>query len=389
MGEDTTGTVTVCFVSFHAYTYFAPEADAPPGGAERQLYLVGQRLKSDFDVHFVVGDFGQPRTEYRDGVTLHRAFEPASEAPLYRRLGQLWPLFAAMRRADADVYVFRGEYPKAIATCAFAKLLGSSWVYNLANDAHAELGDSVTSDPVSALFRRVIGDADHVVAQSAYQRRRLGEYGIESTIVSNGYPPIDETIPEDDREFLLYVGRISDAQKRTHRFLELARRLPEESFVLIGPPGYDDEYTERIRDEATALDNVRYLGTVDPEEIHEYYKRAIALVNTSPEEGFPNTFLEAWRAETPIVSIDVDPGRFLEGEAVGYANGDFDRFVALAGRFADDPEFARSAGERGRRCFERNYHIDVTAETYADVLRAAVGRSRAERRPLESEAITQ
>lgn len=374
MESHATDTVSVCFVSFHAYAYFEPDANVTPGGAERQLYLVGQRLKSDFDVHFVVGDFGQPEIERRDGVTLHRASEPSSDATASRRVRQLWPLFRAMQRADADVYVFRGDFPKATATFAFAKLLGRSWVYNLASDAHAELGDSLTSDPTDVLFRPVIANADHVVAQSTYQRRRLrGAYGIESTVVPNGYPPIDETLPETEREFFLYVGRISEELKRTHLFLELAKRLPEQSFVLIGPAGYDDDYTEHVTNEAAALDNVRYLGAVDPDEIHDYYKRAIALVNTSPEEGFPNTFLEAWRAETPIVSLDVDPGRFLEGEAVGYADGDFDAFAAIAERIAEDPAFARRAGKRGRECFERNYHIAVTAERYADVLRSAAG----------------
>ena len=367
---------SVCFVSLCAYAYFDPESGAPPGGAERQLSLVGRELRTEFDVHFVVGDYGQPKTERREGVTLHRAYAPNADLAAHRRIPQLIELFRAMRRADADVYVFRGDYAKAAVTYAFAKLLGKRWVYNLAVDSHAEPNRGLLPDPAQVVFSRVIADADHVVTQSTHQRRQLrASFGVDSTVVPNGYPPLESDSTGGDREFFLYVGRIDRGQKRTHRFLELAERLPGESFVLVGPENNDAAYFDQITRKAEALDNVEYLGEVDPDEIHEYFSRAIALVNVSKQEGFPNTFLEAWRAATPVISLDVDTGRFLDGDAVGYADGDFDELVSIAKRYADSAETARSAGERGRRYFEANYHIAETAAKYAAVLRSCTERS--------------
>lgn len=367
---------SVCFVSLCAYAYFEPEAGAPPGGAERQLYLVGRQLRTEFDVHFVVGDYGQPETERSEGVTLHRAYTPSADLDAHRRVPQLIELFRAMRRADADVYVFRGDYAKATVTYAFAKLLGKRWVYNLAVDSHAESNRRPLPDPSQAVFSRVVANADHVVTQSTHQQRRLrSSFGVESTVVPNGYPPVESDSTADDREFFLYVGRIDRSQKRTHRFLELAERLPDESFVLVGPENNDAAYFEQVTKKAEALDNVEYLGEVDPDEIHEYFSRAIALVNVSSQEGFPNTFLEAWRTATPVISLEVDTGRFLDGDAVGYADGNFDELVSIAKRYADSTETARSAGERGQRGFEENYHIAETAAKYAAVLRSCTERS--------------
>ncbi len=386
--------LSVCVVSLIAYTYFRNVDDISPGGAERQLYLLSQQLRDEFDVHFVVGDYGQPKTERRDGVTLHRAYTPTDEQAAYRRLPDLARLFDAMRRADADVYVFRGDRLKATLTYAFARLLGSEWVYNLAVDSHAE-SDADRTDPVAMAFRRVIRDADGIVAQSPRQQRRLREsFGVESTVVPNGYPPVEEDAsradadgeaasPGTDDEFFLYVGRINREQKRPHLFLDLAERLPDVRFLLVGAEENDPAYYDRIARRADRLDNVRFPGKVPPDEVYDYYDRAYALVNTSTQEGFPNTFLEAWRSETPVVSLDVDPGRFLGGESVGYADGDFERLTAIARRLADTPDLRESLGARGRDHFEKHFRISVTAERYADVVRSAADAAAAStnRRP--------
>lgn len=362
-----------CFVSPSSYLYFDPTQDISPGGTQRQLYLLGRELASEFSVHFVVGDYGQPKTERRDGVTLHRAYTPHVDASPPRRLVQVGRLLSAMDRADADVYVFRGDHPRAILTGALAELLGRKWVYSLALDSEAESGRGPVAFAMRHLFERAVASADEVVAQTPHQQHRLRRsFGVESTVIPNGYPPISGEPRADDGEYFLFVGRIDPEQKRPHRFLELARELPEESFVLVGPEDDDPEYYRRVASAAEALDNVEFHGTVAPDEIHEYFDRAIALVNTSSQEGFPNTFLEAWRYATPVVSLDVDPGRFLDGDASGYAGGDFGELVALARELADSPETRRALGDRGRRHFEENYRISVTARKYADVLRSCV-----------------
>lgn len=368
----------VCFVSLAAYAYFADQASITPGGAERQLSMLGRSLDGRFDVHFVVGDYGQPAVEYRDGVTLHAAYTPSPSAPLGRRLRQMARLFDTMRRVDADVYVFRGGRTKAIITYVFTRLLGAGWVYNVSVDSLVEATEPWYSDPKDAVFGRILSDADGVIAQSPLQRRRLAEnFGVESTVVPNGYP-VDDAATDGDGEFFLFVGRIDRVQKRPHRFLELARRLPDEQFHLIGSRDEDDEYYREIAAEARALPNVEFHGRVDPGDVHEYYERAIALVNTSTGEGFPNTFLEAWRTGTPVVGLDVDPGRFLGEPGAGYAGGDFDELVVAVERLATDPAHRESRGSAVRERFEERFSIGRVTEEYAAVLRDSVAADPSE-----------
>jgi glycosyltransferase involved in cell wall biosynthesis len=360
---------TVCFVSLPAYGYFVPESDIAPGGAERQLYLLGQELQSAFDVHFVVGDYGQSRTVYRDGVSLHRAYTP-SEAPVWQ---QTAALLRAMRRADADVYVYRGFPRKAAVTYGMARILGKRWVYNLAADRNVDAHPDQLSFPLNLLFRRSLADADGIIAQTPYQRTRLRErFGVDATVVPNGYPPAEEHTPYGERKYFLWVGRLEQAQKRPHLLLQLAEALPGCEFVLAGPDGSSEEYNERIARRASQLDNVTNLGRVDPDRIYEQYRHAKALVNTSAHEGFPNTFLEAWRYGTPVLSLDIDPSRFLRGQEAGFANGEFETLEGLVRILDDSVACRRVFGEHVREEFGATLTISEAAAQYAEALRAAL-----------------
>jgi len=359
----------VCFVSLSAYGYFNPDqySESMGGGAQRQLSLVAKELATQFDVHFVVGDYGQAATEVIDGVTLHRSFAPRGS--VVRKPVEIGRLFAAMRSADADVYVSRNKPSLSAFTYVAARVLGRDWVFNVANDRFVEPdGLSELSRPLSALYRTAVRGADTVIAQTDYQQRQLTTvFGAESTVVPNGYPSADDLVPYEDREYFLWVGHLDPDQKRPDLLFELAERVPEAEFLLIGTRG-SESYRRAMRERADARDNVDYLLDVPPDEIHQYFSRSVALINTSRYEGFPNTFLEAWRYGTPVLSLDIDLGRFLDGDQTGYADGDLST-LADGVRELNEQLTAREAlGGHVRESFETKYTIEAVAERYRAAL---------------------
>ena len=65
------------------------------------------------------------------------------------------------------------------------------------------------------------------------------------------------------------------------------------------------------------MPNIEFLGQVAPQKALEIVANASLLLSTADEEGFPNTFLEAWASGTPVVSLNVDPDRLIERYSLG------------------------------------------------------------------------
>lgn len=364
----------VCFVAPHVYGYFAPDAGHTGGGAERQVHLLSTTLAEHFDVHVVVGDFGQPRREVRDGVTLHRAYPLQSRQHPLQPVKHFLLLGEAMRRADADLYIYRGGPRNAGFVYLLTRLLRSKWLVHIASDANIKTRPERLSAVRYWLFNRSIIDADLLVAQSERQQNLLEDcYGAEAEVIPNGYPVASDVPPFEAREYFLWVGGLHEEEKRVHRYLDLAELLPETKFRLAGPVATDSDHQAELFERVQSLGNVEMTGAIQPHEIHEQYRHATALVNTSAFEGFPNTFLEAWRQGTPVLGLDVDPKRYLPLQtADGYANGDLQSLAATCRVLATNPEQWQSWANESRSLFEANLSIDSVADRYADVIRNEV-----------------
>jgi glycosyltransferase involved in cell wall biosynthesis len=64
----------ICITSLYSYPLFNPACISPFGGSETRISLIAKELAKypDLEVNLIVYDHGQPLTEKRDGVILHR-----------------------------------------------------------------------------------------------------------------------------------------------------------------------------------------------------------------------------------------------------------------------------------------------------------------------------
>lgn len=359
----------ICFISLSSYGYFNPSIGFTGGGAQRQLYLLSQELRSTFDVHFIVGDYAQPKTEVRDGVTLHRGYSPESSS----KLQILHTLFKEMKRVDADVYIDRNTPSTAAATFACSRLLQKDWVYNVANDANITVRPSELRFPLDRIYDRALRRAEEVIAQTEHQSSLLNDkYGRPVDVVPNGYPRLDQPDVPDHREYFLWVGRLDEVQKQPSIFVELAERHPDYEFRLIGPVE-NVTNTDELKSRIHERNNIKYLGVIRPDRIHRYYSQAIALVNTSEFEGFPNTFLEAWRAGTPVLSLNIPFTRlYPQMDVFGYADGDVNELNEMLIALAERSSFRARIGDKCREIFEKNLEISIVAHQYEEAIRNAI-----------------
>jgi len=140
-------------------------------------------------------------------------------------------------------------------------------------------------------------------------------------------------------------------------FLELAARLRERRFVMIGGPGPECGFYERIRSAAAAA-NVEFKGFLPLAEVEPWFDRAAVLVNTSLYEGMPNTFLQAWARGVPTVAT-VDVGAPIH------------RVAPTVDALAVEVESSfknLSLGSACREYFERTHSSGTVVERYEGLL---------------------
>jgi glycosyltransferase involved in cell wall biosynthesis len=131
--------------------------------------------------------------------------------------------------------------------------------------------------------------------------------------------PVPELRPRSERPLVVSLGRF-DPIKRPWVTVELARRMPEVRFAMIGTSHFDGPGSWAPRE---LPPNLELLGLSDGESRLDCVGAAWALVNTSIHESFAVSFMEAFALGTPVVA-GVDPegtvSRF--GTCVGSFEGD-------------------------------------------------------------------
>ena len=100
-------------------------------------------------------------------------------------------------------------------------------------------------------------------------------------------------------------------------------------------------------------------------------------VNTSESEGFANTFIDACKAGTPLLSLSVNPDNFIGDNNCGLCAGDdWDRFVEVFDRLRTDAATAGELGANGRKYVEDNHDIVSIVKAYKKLFEEIVAEHR-------------
>jgi glycosyltransferase involved in cell wall biosynthesis len=151
--------------------------------------------------------------------------------------------------------------------------------------------------------------------------------------------------------FVAWVAMLRQP-KRPDLLIDIARKIPQVRFVVCGgptahrsPQGYGDRMVEALRAEP----NIEYRGQTSPDEAMQVIADAALLLSTSDEEGFPNTFTQAWMAGTPVVSLRVDPDQIIAGMKLGLISGRVDKAAEDIRRLLDSPQVREEISVRAQR----------------------------------------
>src|SRR5262249_3829872 len=161
---------------------------------------------------------------------------------------------------------------------------------------------------------------------------------------------------------ILWVARCED-WKDPDKYLELALAFPNAKFVMVMPESNDKQFYEQIVSQARKIPNLELIDFVPFNKIDDYFARATIFVNTSKTEGFPNTFIQAAKTKTPIVSLTVDPDGMLEKNHMGTcAHGDFGKFKSNLEMLTNDDKLRIQLGENGYSYVKEHHDLNKIVE---------------------------
>jgi D-inositol-3-phosphate glycosyltransferase len=382
------------------------------------------------DVFTVRGELTQPEViAWADGV---RVIEVplAAGAPLPK--DALWPHMPAFRNAIDDLARHEGaEYDLIHGNFWMsgwvAAELGLRWCTPTVQIFHAtgvtklrEQGAADTSPSGRIeVERTVVRAVDRLIAQCPAERDELlADYGaradqialIPSAVDTDRYKPVTQSAArrrleiDPSAEIIVYVGRIVPRKdvrnviqalaRLTVRRLDAGAATLPSLFIVGGETERPDPVAtpeigvlRALAAELGVLDQVRFVGRRQPDELHRWYAAADVAVTTPWYEPFGLTPLEAMACGTPVI------GSRVGGIAFTVADGETGFLVpprdpeALSARLEEilrDPARRMRMGQAGRARVLSSFTWQQvalrTAALYDDLLSERCALS-SERRP--------
>jgi glycosyltransferase involved in cell wall biosynthesis len=205
--------------------------------------------------------------------------------------------------------------------------------------------------------RLLVRAADEIVCVSQDLVGTFGPLGVTPGVINNGVtaPPAPAErngLDADGRPLVLFVGRVVE-QKNPARFLEVAARVPEAHFVVVGDGSLRAEMEARAPE-------VTFLGARD--DARALMACADLLLMSSDSEGQSLAVLEALAAGTPVVSTPVAGMRELDG--VEIADFTADGLAAAVRRLLRDVARRTEMGAAGAKLVRERLSADAMVSAY-------------------------
>jgi L-malate glycosyltransferase len=361
-------TVKVCFVVPKVYPVFNPDVKKVFGGAEVDLYFLGTELAKDenFKVSYVAADYGQQEIEYKEGAEIIKSLSFKENQLFGAR--KIWH---AMKAEDADIYVIKTASVGVPLVRMFCKVYNKRFVYRSAHQRECDGGYAKKHFLLGKAFNWSLKTADAVLVQNKDNQESLEKTtGIRSEVIANGHR-LGEVF-DLHKDSILWVARSAEF-KRPGFFIDLAKKNPEHSFVMVCQKATEDKNYDELVTYARQIANLDFYEGVEFSKIEDFFARAKIFVNTSRSEGFANTYIQACKHGAAILSLEVDPDRFIERNSCGVCcGGDVDRLQKGLDRLLLKDCYIEF-GENGKKYVKANHDISKIIEVYKELFRELAG----------------
>lgn len=329
-----------------------------------------------YEVHMITLAHGQPDGELIDGIRIWSAHGPNSGIPVFRFVyPRTTGLLQALARADCDVYVQSSAGMATGLSAWFCRSRRAAFVYRASHDSNFIPGKQhIRFARDRKLYEYGLRRADVVVAQTRHQQKLLAQnYGLDGDLGGSLVESPAVHLERADRDIdVLWVGRMHPI-KRPELALALGRRFSRRRFCIVGGPSNNTEplFNELLR-QSESMENCELLGYRPYHTTQPMFSRAMIFLSTSQYEGFPNTYLQAWIAGTPLIAF-YDPDGLIARERLGVVVRTPEEAAQAIESLLNNPDQWREISKRAR-AYARENHSASVVDRYEDLMAPLFGR---------------
>ena len=354
----------ICLISVEIFAW------GKYGGFGRSTRMIGRELiKRGIEVTAVVPRrSGQKAVETLDGM---RIFGFEARHPLSAR--------RALQEADADIY--HSQEPSFTTYLAQRVMPHRKHMVTFRDTRNLRDWWSFLSHPTFSgfqVFLNYLFEDNFLVAQSVRQADRCfaaavflktkaqKKYHLLQTPEFLPSPVhLQPQIVKSKTPLVCFVGRL-DRIKRPWIFFELARKFPSVEFVAVGA-GHNTALEKRLYSNYGMLPNLKLHGFVDQfqsNDLFEILAKSWVLVNMSPHESLPTSFIEAAGHECAILS-EMNPDGFASEFGYHVTDGDYGKGL----QHLLEGDKWRQHGKLGAKYVQDNFSMELSMNRHIQIYR--------------------
>lgn len=373
----------------HAYKVYVP---AVYGGIPSVIAMLAKLSQSGFDTRVLVArERGFAREYEFEGVGVEAVASVGTVMSM--PLAPTYPFWFAKRARTFDVVIHHAPFP---LTDLGALLMPKDTA--LIVHWHAEvIGRPMLLKLLTPLFRRSLKRADRIIVSDRAivdnspflkdfaEKCVVVPYGCDVTYwgeLNAAQRKAADKLQEQHPKLVVAIGRLV-SYKGYEVFLRAMQNVDAEA-VIIGE-GQLKADLKRLSEELGILDRVKFLGTLDLDEVKQYVYAAkvLAFPSVTEAEAFGIVQLEAMAAGKPVVNTDLAtavPNVARDGkEGLTVPPNEPVAFAEALRRLLDQPDFAARLGAAGRERVYSEFSQPLFLSRIQEVYKDAFQRRRSAR----------
>ena len=351
--------------------YLLKDTEYPIGGAAvESLALARGLIYHGCSVGILTWKGAQEFINRDTDVEIIESYEQNKGIKKVRWLYYRYPfLFNAAKSFSPDYICLIAAGVETGILAHISRGLDIPFIYRIANDMEVDGRICQRLSIVErTLYQYGVRNSRYILTQNEYQYKRLkaaypskGIYKSESSF----YPLTTQY--KNKRDYIAWLG-VFQKQKNLPALLHIVKQTPDVLFKIAGTDAKEglDNDTKNALTALSKCKNVEFVGYLTRKEIINFFSGAHALLNTSYYEGFSNTYLESFQAQTPIISLNSDPNGIIKKYGLGYVT-DLQSASNAIKKLINSYDY-ESGRERMKSYLDNSHDYRTVSKTLLDLL---------------------